>query len=228
MHVIFEMATDEIRLFGGVKMFCEKCGAKLVEDALFCGECGAKVRTASIVDAQPENVSEQNASSNSEETKNSETQGTSTNATTPNVTIDVNAAKDKVLEKVKSFGSLPPKIYGIIGAAVAALIAIIVIAAGAKRKINLNDYMTVDFTGYDTVGKAEINFDSDQFLSDVLEKTTNKKIKKLMKGKDIEDTIDWDDAIELLTYLDSVGVDYSLDKTSDVKWRRGCSYMGCR
>lgn len=61
-------------------------------------------------------------------------------------------------------------LIGIIGGA-CALVAIIVVAAvlvvNHKTKINLNDYINIEYDGYDTYGRASIDFDSDKYFEDL-------------------------------------------------------------
>ena len=140
--------------------------------------------------------------------------GTKDAAVNNDVAWQENAATNELPKRTNRNGSLSSKVCSMVGAAALVLVASTTVSGCSGGKINLNDYMTVEFTGYDTVGKAAINFDSDQFLYDVAEKTSNKKIKKLMKSEDIEDLDDLGSAFELMMYLEDLDVDYSLDKTS--------------
>lgn len=62
------------------------------------------------------------------------------------------------------------KIYALIGAgaivAIAAVIAIIVFRGSRPVKIRLDDYVSVDFSGYDTKGYASAVFDREAFYDD--------------------------------------------------------------
>lgn len=54
--------------------------------------------------------------------------------------------------------------------AVAALLAVPFAMTSCGRKtINLNDYVTIETEGYDTVGKVHYYFDSEQLVEDNLE-----------------------------------------------------------
>ena len=121
--------------------------------------------------------------------------GTKDAAVNNDVAWQENAATNELPKRTNRNGSLSSKVCSMVGAAALVLVASTTVSGCSGGKINLNDYMTVEFTGYDTVGKAAINFDSDQFLYDVAEKTSNKKIKKLMKWlqifKDINISLAW-------------------------------------
>lgn len=63
-----------------------------------------------------------------------------------------------------------------IGAGVIALIAaivVIVIVANYKPTVEINKYVSVTFSGYDTVGEAEVVFDKEAFLKDYKGKIKN-------------------------------------------------------
>ena len=65
---------------------------------------------------------------------------------------------------------------------IAILLIFLVFALGyaffpRRTKVNLDKYISVDFTGYDGYGKADVHFDSDAFLKDY-----KKKIKLKKKG----------------------------------------------
>lgn len=97
---------------------------------------------------------------------------------------------------------------GVCAAAVA--IVLIIIGVNASHTINLNKYVTITIDGYDSVGKATYDFDTDKFNEDYGKKIKYKKgsvsdtESKLMSafGYDASDAL-----------LDSC-VDASLDKTS--------------
>ena len=64
-----------------------------------------------------------------------------------------------------------PKKYLAIGGVGIALLAIFIFAmANRKTVINLNDYVTVSYSGYDTMGKATAHFDEEAILKDYKDK----------------------------------------------------------
>lgn len=171
-------------------MFCRNCGEQLDEGAVFCKKCGQKVEQNQVTEAgRPTGTQAQNVAGGQEMPKAS------------------SRAASKLF-KNKFF-------WGGIGAAVVALIVIIIVVSRPK-KINLNDYVTVEFNGYDTVGTARIVYDEDGLTSAVA-----KALK--ISEKDLENIEDFSDLFsgdyltkmeELYTCLDLY--DASLDKSSDL------------
>ena len=120
-------------------MFCGNCGAENLDEAKFCKSCGQP-----LYDSSNNNVVNND----------------------PNVTVNSNMGNTVVvvnngvnlLDKIKA---IPKKVLGIAGAAIIALIVIISIAANVAKTINLDKYMTIEATGYDTRGKATAKIDWD-------------------------------------------------------------------
>lgn len=130
-------------------MFCKKCGAENDNSAKFCKSCGAPL--ASNGDDHRVEGSSSLSSENQDKTP-----------------LSANAAISNLAEKSKKLSK--KALIGICGAVVA-IIAIIVIASNAGKTINLNDYVTVEATGYDGYGSASISIDWD-----AIEKKYGKKI----------------------------------------------------
>ena len=70
---------------------------------------------------------------------------------------------------------------------IAILLIFLVFALGyaffpRRTKVNLDKYISVDFTGYDGYGKADVHFDSDAFLKDYKKKIKLKKKGAIMEG----------------------------------------------
>lgn len=130
-------------------MFCKKCGAENDNGAKFCKSCGAPL--ASNGDDHRVEGSSSSSSENQDKTP-----------------LSANAAISNLAEKSKKLSK--KALIGICGAVVA-IIAIIVIASNAGKTINLNDYVTVEATGYDGYGSASISIDWD-----AIEKKYGKKI----------------------------------------------------
>lgn len=77
-----------------------------------------------------------------------------------------NVPKKKTLDK---------RIVGVAAAVLAIIVIVIVCVSTYKHKIDLNDFVTVEFTGYETKGKADITFDYEAFykeISDVSDDTS--------------------------------------------------------
>lgn len=101
-----------------------------------------------------------------------------------------------------------------IGAAVAAvLLLVIVFALTKKTTVNLNDYVTVTFSGYDTVGRAYYEFDEKAFLEDFSDKIKMKKKKGNADAEEMYAILSEVSGAELMMYNCVAG---SLDKTSDL------------
>lgn len=181
-------------------MFCEKCGAKLDDDALFCGSCGTKVNKEVVTAASPV-----------QETVTEQAPMTSTAAQDAASTAPTSAAADKIKK-------LPTYVYGIAAAVLVAVVIVIVLVSRAKHTMNLNDYITVEFSGYETFGKADVVFDEDQFYADFAEKTTDKDTKAaLTSDYDDPDSLeDWGSLFVTAFSLYDIDVDYELDKDSNL------------
>lgn len=130
-------------------MYCSKCGAE-VNTGSFCPKCGNKMQETSSSDVE-------------EKVKVSEGEVELKNA---NITKPVAIAK-KIDKKI---------IAGII-CAVALLLLFIIIGVNHKIVIKLDNYLKVDFEGYDTLGTASYSIDWDSF-----EKDYGKKIKANKKA----------------------------------------------
>ena len=88
------------------------------------------------------------------------------------------------------------------------LIVVILIVLFAPKKINMNDYATVQITGYDTAGEAYVVFDKVKF-----EKDYGKKIKRKSDGKTGAAVAD--DFLNTVKY--TVDVDENLSNGDKVK-----------
>lgn len=122
-------------------MFCKKCGAELKENAKFCAKCGAEVPEGQ----EGENVQETSAESSSEE-------------------------RGDLTQKMPKAPKIPAGLQKnplvLAGGAVILVILLLVLLLGGKTKIDLNKYLTVQFSGYDTYGEASWDFDTEAFKED--------------------------------------------------------------
>lgn len=153
--------------------FCVKCGAQLSEGMKFCERCGTKVEniTPNVQTQQP-GFQPQTAPENMQ---GQAAPGSSQPLTTPGG-----------MAKPKAGLSKKAKIWIGAGAGAAALMVIVLVLVFVltrSRTINLNDYITINCTGYDSMGYASYEFDTDAFLEDYGDKI---KIKKQSKSG-----IDW-------------------------------------
>lgn len=100
------------------------------------------------------------------------------------------------------------KKIAIVGAAVIVLVVVVILmVANKKTVVNLNDYVTVTFSGYDSIGTAEYEFDRDAFLFDY-ENVIMKKVKK-------DNTTKYFDNPGASSFLSSC-VEGKIDKDSDL------------
>lgn len=163
-------------------MFCKKCGTENDNGAKFCKSCGAPL------DSNGENP-RVDASSPSSENQNKSP-------------LSANAAISNLAEKSKKLSK--KALIGICGAVVA-IIAIIVIASNADKTINLNDYVTVEATGYDGYGTASVSIDWD-----AIEKKYGKKIAYTSASKKT-----LGDFSSLMTPLDTLEASVSVQLDQD-------------
>lgn len=119
--------------------------------------------------------------------------------------------KVKVDVDVKDLVQKNKKAVTIGAAAVAVLLLVIVFAVTKKTTVNLNDYITVSFSGYDTVGKATYEFDEKAFLEDFGDEIEMKKKKGNSDLEEMYSILSEVSGAELMLYN---CVDGGLDKTS--------------
>ena len=116
-------------------MYCGNCGVENSNTAKFCKECGSPLPQAKIV--APIKV------------QTSVSEEASIKLAEPNVEM-TRAKKESV--------KIPWKIIGAIVGAIA-LIAIVYFVIQSNKVINLNDYMRIEYAGYDKYGKANAYVD---------------------------------------------------------------------
>ncbi|MCR4566486.1 MAG: hypothetical protein K5769_00340 [Pseudobutyrivibrio sp.] len=119
---------------------------------------------------------------------------------------------------------------------IAAVVCLLVYFINKPKELNANDYIEVKFDGYDSMGKATVSFDEEEFLYDV---SQNAKIDKMIQKNLAENGIE--DASEeelfhsgMLAALDfSSKISYELDKETDlsngdtvtIKWTIDTDYL---
>lgn len=177
--------------------FCRNCGTQLEDNAVFCENCGAKVEAQNV----EQNMTDQGANENSDQNQEMH-QNTNPSDNIGNM---VTKAKD-FIKKINV------KIWIVIAAVIVVIIVGVVIVSNMSKRINVNDYITVKFDGYNTVGTASCDFDEEGFMKAVLNKN-GIKMDKLsdLTGKNLEK------AQKLLRKVDNYSdIDYDLDKKSDL------------
>ncbi len=124
-------------------MYCNMCGAPLADDAKFCEHCGAKVETV-----------EADASSQQPQSPPPAGSEPASGATVAGIKFPIKLSRN---------------LWFILGGAVvliAALVILIVVLSSRSGKIDLNNYITITCSGYDSVGYASYEFDENAFLND--------------------------------------------------------------
>ena len=133
-------------------MFCGNCGTQIPEGSKFCPNCGTAVEAP--VQAVPV------------ETKVAEPVKASVQPA-PQTPVQVQ------YQAVRKKGGAG-KLVGIIAGVCVLILALGVGAAflflGRKTTINLNKYMTISYSGYETIGKASAAFDTEKFEADYKDK----------------------------------------------------------
>lgn len=142
-------------------MFCEKCGAQLRDDARFCEKCGARIETGDpqppqgfVQQPQQEFWQNQQAAQFQQPQQTGAFSGSTGNAG-PAMGSPAGSGK-----------KLPKGFPAVIGVAAAAVILVLVLIFTGKTRVNLNKYVTISCSGYDTVGRASFEFDYDSFIRD--------------------------------------------------------------
>ena len=230
-------------------MFCQNCGKEMPNDSVFCPECGAKQEEQIIVNAQPVNEAGGTKSCGKcgcqipvdskfcpecrtkQSGGNFIPQGSENNQNTIQQNYSQNYAPQQNNYAPQHNVQLSPeemakikKRNKIIGISVAALIAIclvlVILSSVIKPSINLNKYMVISAEGYETVGRAKMEFDTEKFEHDYEKKLSaiiGKKTSKLDKDKSEEAYLEsmfdsFDDSTASSVFIQNV-VSGKLDKT---------------
>ena len=101
-------------------------------------------------------------------------------------------------------------LIAVIAVVVVAIVALVVVK-NQKKKVNINDYISVEYNGYETAGTAYVDFDETGFSEAVI-KTQGKKLKNV---KSLDD-LDWSDLTDLMgssnwDLIDSITFDVKPD-----------------
>lgn len=221
--------------------FCTNCGSKLSEGAKFCANCGTKVEEITVVEEtiiettveeqtsnDETNVEEQTI--NTETNVKEQTNNDETNAEEPLVaseaniseeatssesnsqttealqSVDVTAAKQKIK-------AIPKFVWALVIVVILAIIALSIFLSQRKHTLDINDYIEVEFTGYDSMGKCNADWSVD-FWDAFYEKAAK-----------IPASSDYDIMIKKLKYDISSTEGLSNGDKVTVKWNVDTSYF---
>lgn len=200
-------------MFWRINMFCNKCGAQIPDGTKFCNKCGAPIGDVNLAPTS-QSVPEANP--------------VSINNTAP-----VNNAvpsEPHIQQPVN--GMMPPKKPINIKALVAVLCSVVVVIVAvvilivvltAPPKIDANDYVEVEFSGYNTIGTADVEVDTDKLVKKYGKKIKGTDALKKLKKNNYYGFSDMTDAeifAELLEDSIYVSGNYNLSNgdTIEVKW----------
>ena len=151
---------------------CTNCGTLVEEGALFCRNCGAKLEASPVATPAME---------------------------APVMAPMQGAPMTGMPAEPKRKKKFPVVLVSVIAAVLVIAIVVVVILLTRRTEVSINSFISLEYSGYDTLGTAEIVFDSDAF-----EEKYGDKIKD-MSGKEDEylDAIDFlEDELEDSAYLE--------------------------
>lgn len=177
--------------------FCSNCGSEIPDGAKFCGVCGQPVLPPE--QAVPGGAAAEEAAG---------AQGTYPSAAdTPGAPSAREHTPAETPSGAYAQGGMPPAKKGlslkmliiIAAVAAAAVIALVVLLLGRKSTIDLNKYVSVEFTGYSGFGEAEVNFDDYTFMSDFQAVAKGRKNSSILSdlfdtfsSSSVYDAFDWE------------------------------------
>lgn len=168
-------------------MNCSKCNEPVAEGSRFCENCGAKIEIAAVENGFQPAYGETSQM----------------------------AAASEAGNMVPPKNKMSKKAGILIGVAILAALLIIALLVTHKKKIDLNDFVTVEFSGYDTYGTAEVTFDYDGFFEEVKEKAKGKKSSKKEANELLSELMvdfsNWGSYVGLVK-----DVDWSLNKSEEL------------
>ena len=194
--------------------FCTNCGAKLVEGALFCAQCGHKVivtnepeNTTEEINAQVSETEEIKAEANEAEKVEEvidQANESAVNGEAPKASAELNEAKaetkkkatneeaasvkentEKVASKAKgTFKKIPVFVWPIAVLVLAGIIALSILISQKKHTMDLNEYLDVQFLGYNTIATCDAQW-NDDFWGDFYAKAAKEPSGPASKTVDI-------------------------------------------
>ncbi len=147
-------------------MFCSNCGSQIADGQKFCSQCGtpvaaAEVTTSTVEEKPAQEIKAMETEKAVEEIKTAEAEK-KVEETKPVTAAPAAKAPNKAVEAAKSFIA-KNKFMVILLAVAAVVILLLALILFSKPTLKLDKYVTVEFTGYDTVGKATYAIDYSAF-----------------------------------------------------------------
>lgn len=207
-------------------MFCNKCGAQIPDGTKFCNKCGAPVGGANPAPA--------NGPAATPAPANNAAPANGAVPPVPPMQQPMNGMPmQQPMNGMPMNGMMPPKkpvnkklIIGICSAVAVIAIAVvaIILILNIKPKVNLNSYVDAEFSGYDTVGTADVEVDTDAIVKKYGKKIKGtdalKKYKKenyFFGGDDMTDAEIFAEMVEDACYVDRTSYLSNGDKI-EISW----------
>ena len=206
--------------------FCGNCGTQVGDDADFCPNCGQKLKgemeqpaeQAAPVQEQPQQGQFQSQPQQGQfqsqpqqgqfqgQPQQGQFQGRPQQGQFQGQPQQARPPK-KPFKMTKQLWAL---LIAVIAVVVVAIVALVVVK-NQKKKVNINDYISVEYNGYETAGTAYVDFDETGFSEAVI-KAQGKKLKNV---KSLDD-LDWSDLTDLMgssnwDLIDSITFDVKPD-----------------
>lgn len=155
-------------------MNCQKCSKEISDDSRFCPECGAKQEIGPVrMIPSSESRKQRGPSVKTCQKCGKEIPADSRYCPECRATQEPSCLSQKPAQPVKPKEPPSPEavkrnkiIFGAVAAAAALFFVIGILSSFIKPSINLNNYLAVEFEGYDTAGTAVVTFDTKKFQSD--------------------------------------------------------------
>lgn len=169
-------------------MYCVNCGKQIPDGSKFCPFCGADQETEGTETVeQPASSSPQGG-------------GLKNVGAAPAPQPPKEPFLKSIIDK---YGKT--KVFAAVGV-IAAVIILVIVGVSAPKTIDLDQYLTVDYSGYDGYGVADYDFDTDTFLN---ENASKMKLKGSGAGNITSTRSVLEDVLAFYT-------DVSLDKSKDL------------